>query len=143
MSFDFLAFAKTIYAEFPVTEGGRPFILPALYGGNAAGKAAIILEEPSLEFTEKHWEECQDVPGAIARHRSVFIEWTKSNPKNQALFGGLTNLTRRVSNCENCEKSPDDKSHFSQFDTENEDLSAERVVVWTEPRGRFRRWAHR
>jgi hypothetical protein len=91
LAFDFIEFAREIYAESPAIYVDPPgmdekFLIPALYGGDSHGEssgpfqALIVLEEPSESFTKRTWKAQWTVPcmcpeEAINRHRQIFFQW--------------------------------------------------------------------
>ena len=97
-AFNFTEFAREIYSNSPdiYVEPLRiedRFLLPALYGGEAAHgevsgpfKALIVLEEPSRSFTKDRWTQCTTPEEAIVRHREIFFEWAFEKPERAELF---------------------------------------------------------
>lgn len=90
--FDFLGFAQSIYREKADIHREK-YLLPALYGGQPPDgkadrkfKAMVVLEAPSLSFTEKRWRSgCQNVDDAIDMHRQIFFDWAQTGDQ-AALF---------------------------------------------------------
>jgi hypothetical protein len=76
MSFDFDDFATLIYREHP--EHAKRFMLPALYGGAMSCDWLVVLEGPSIRFTERLWTPCSTPQEAIQQHRAIFYEWAGS-----------------------------------------------------------------
>jgi hypothetical protein len=84
-AFDFLAFAREIYAdpERPVIGEEDRYVLPALYGGDLGDgqgsnkfMALVVLQNPLFTFTKERWKTpCTTPAEAIKRHRQIFFQW--------------------------------------------------------------------
>jgi hypothetical protein len=103
----FSSFAEQVYTAAPdiylarlPLEASESFMLPALYGGEAAGSSQavifdylVVLEAPSVSFTRKRWKaawsvQCATADEAVHRHRQIFFEWAYLEPQAE-LFRAL------------------------------------------------------
>jgi hypothetical protein len=93
--FDFLEFARRVYAECGGAHA-QQFLLPALYGGTqpATYEAAFVLESPSVSFTEKRWQRVNSSSDAVQAHRRIFHEWAYTG-KARILFDAVDRAVLR------------------------------------------------
>ena len=100
MSF-FETLARRLYEKHP----DHRFMLPALYGGSTKCFAMVVLEAPSISFTQQCWpsRRITSASEAIAIHRQMFLNWVNANSRQRNVFKELITKLRKQSYPDLCE----------------------------------------